>query len=194
MSYGLSVFLMPDAESTRVFGCGDRELVEEVIRVMARQFASYDEQFDVVREGRIPTADALRELFAGEVTRPECGSHYRWAYEVYCMSIGDWLSNSTFCPCWSDWFVTLDQALARHAVPLRFTKLLDVPPTHLPETDDWPGVGHWTGDEMAAAAGPLAAAAAAEGDVEVAESLTEVLGWSRQTAARPGSLIVGFFG
>jgi hypothetical protein len=108
--------------------------------------------------------------------------------------MGDWLSNSQFCPCTVEWFEALDRFLEEHDVPLRLGKLLfeDFP---IPiEPDDGPCGGLWEHEEIVAALQPLNEAIAAASEEEEVEGLQEVADWLKQAAELPGSVIVGFFG
>jgi hypothetical protein len=194
MRCGLTVFLIADKRDVEVFGCRRWELLNEVLEVLKDRLADYDREADVEKEGLISHADALREIFAGNLFREQdCGWIYGWAYELYYSSMGDWLSNSHFCPCYGEWFLTLDKFLDEQAVPLRFQKLVfqDFPIPIAP--DDSPCGGLWEHEEIVAAQLPLERAIEAATDEEVAEALAEVASWLRQAAAIPGSVIVGFF-
>jgi hypothetical protein len=194
MGQGLSVFLIADKRDVQVFGCRRRKLLADVLEVLADRLGDYDEQADVAENEWISHADALMEIFSGKISRQEdCGAIYGWAYELYCSSLGDWLSNSQFCPCTVEWFETLDRVLEEHDVPLRFGKLLFEGFPIPVEPDDGPCGGLWEHEEIVAAQQPLDEAIAAS-DGEEVESLEEVADWLKQAVELPGSVIVGFFG
>jgi hypothetical protein len=87
----------------------------------------------------------------------------------------------------------LDEVMAEHRVPPRFTDLIYRSPVRIPDADDWPCLGHWTDQDYAAADRP-AAALPGIGDAEIKLAVQTALGWLRSGADHPGSLIVGFHG
>jgi hypothetical protein len=88
MSEGLRAYLITDERDIQVLGCRRRKLLDKVLAVRADRFAEYDEEGDIEQKGQIGHAEALRELFAGRLTRPDCGPIYGWAYELYCAYMG----------------------------------------------------------------------------------------------------------
>jgi hypothetical protein len=195
MGYGLTAFLMADEGDLHIFGSRRRNLLNEVLEVRENDFDSLDDQFDVEDEGLIAHAKALRELFAGKISRPEQYAAYGWAFEVYCDAMGDRLSNASFCPCGRDWLETLDTHLKKQKVPLRLDDLISDWRIPFPKSNgDFPCLGHWPHAKMLAARAPLARAIAAAKETNIAEALQEVAGWLGQATAAPGSVLVGFFG
>ncbi len=51
----------------------------------------------------------------------------------------------------TDWYEQLDGVLSEHGVPVAFASLISRAPVAIPESDDWPCVGHWGPIEIAAA-------------------------------------------
>jgi hypothetical protein len=194
MSESLRAYLIVDERDVRVFGCHRRSLLEEVLEALADRFTDYDEQGDVHENLRIGHAQALRELFAGKLTRPDCGPIYGWAYQLYCSYLGEWLSWNPFSPCRYGWFAELDRFLAGQGVPLRFAELVDDCPISLPEPRELPCIGHWSFAVSEAARRPLAGAAQEAASPAVAEALKVVAGWLDKAAAERGSVIMGFYG
>ncbi len=194
MSESLRAYLIADERDIRVYGCHRRALLEEVLEALAERFADYDEQGDVHENGRISHANAMRELFAGELTRPDCGPIYGWAYELYCSYLGEWLPWNPFSPCPYRWFAELDKFLAGRDVPLRFAQLVDHCPIALPEPRELPCIGHWPFSVIEAARRPLAAAVREPASPAVAESLRVVAAWLEKAADQRGSVIMGFYG
>ena len=138
-------------------------------------------------------AEALREIFSGPFTEDVNGSRYGWAFECLCRFIGQPLSNDGFSPCSVEWYDRLDEVLKAHDVPLRFARLINDPPIPIPEAGDWPCVGHWGTDAIAAA--PRLAQALERIDAgDVKRALGTALEWLRAGAAAPDSIIVGFHG
>jgi hypothetical protein len=197
MGYGLSVFQVPQQALARASGTNNQALLSAVLAALEDKLADYDEQmhapdlenYDV----DISHADALREIFAGKFTKGVNGSRYGWAFEVLCSFLGKRLDNTGFIPCKVAWYEQLDEVLMADHVPLRFTDLIYRAPISIPEADDWPCVGYWGPKELAAI-GPLAALLIRVEDAEVMEALKTAVGWLREAAKQPGSIIVGFHG
>ncbi len=181
MSEGLRAYLIADERDIRVFGCCRRELLDEVLTVLADRCDEYDEEGGIEEKGQIGHAQALRELFAGKLTRPDCGPIYGWAYELFCSSMGRWLHWNPFSPCRYGWFFELDKFLMEQGVPLRFARLVDDCPIPLPEPRELPCIGHWRFDLMQAARQPLAEAV----ERATAPRMGEARGWSPSGWERP---------
>ena len=194
MSQALEVYLVPDEHDLHVFGCRRRKLLAEVLEAAAESLESLDEEFDVEGEELITHAQALREIFAGKLTREDdCGFVYGHAYEEYCLAIGGRLGNDWFSPSRVEWFEALDKFFERTGVPLRFHKLLfDKFPIPV-DTDAAPCGGYWSHAEIVRAREPLAAAIAKATEPNVAAASRVVLGWLDVAIDMPGSVIVGFF-
>ncbi len=195
MSQALSVFLIPHKQDLQIFGCRNRRLLKEVLEAAAEVFEDLDEEFDFEVEENISHVDALKEIFAGKLTREkECGYIYGHAYEVYCEAIGDYLSNKYFSPTTVSRFEQLDEFFQKKGVPLRFHKLLfeDFP---IPvDTDATPCGGFWEHDEIVAAQEPLAAVLNNDTSEEILiKASFTVLEWCSSAIKTPGSVIVGFF-
>jgi hypothetical protein len=196
MGYGLSVFLVPQEDLARACGRNDEVLLEEALEALEDVLADYDEQSGAPSDDYdvdIDHEEALREIFAGRYTEGVSGSRYGWALECLCRFLGERLDNTGFCPCPTQWYFTLDEAMAEHGIPLRFTDLIFRSPVAIPEADDWPCVGHWTARD-AASADRLEAALPRIGDAGIRHALETALGWLRGVADHPDCLIVGFQG
>jgi hypothetical protein len=194
MSLALRAYLLANEDDSRVLGCRRQALLDEVLAVIADRLADYDEQGDVEEKGQIGHAQALRELFDGRLTRPDCGPIYGWAYELYCSSMGEWLPGNPFSPCRYGWLFELDKFLAGHGVPLRLAQLVGDCPIPLPEPRELPCIGHWQFDAIRAARQPLAEALAVTTAPAAAAALGVVSRWLEKATGEPGSVIMGFFG
>jgi hypothetical protein len=71
MSLGLSVFLIYDRRDVDIFGCRRWKLLREALDALKDWLADYDQTALVAEEGRLTHAAALREIFAGTLSRPE---------------------------------------------------------------------------------------------------------------------------
>lgn len=194
MSQALEVYLVPDKRHLKIFGCRRRKLLAEVLEQAAEALEDLDEQFDVEDEDQITHAQALKEIFAGKLTREEdCGFIYGHAYEIYCSSMGEMLSNNHFSPTCVEWLNTLDGFFTKQDVPLRFHQLLFEEFPIPVETDATPCGGFWDHPEIVEARKPLKAAIAGAADADIAKAASVVLGWVNKAIKTPGSVIVGFF-
>jgi hypothetical protein len=196
MGYGLSLFRVPEPMLARVCGKNDQALLNDALKALQDALESYDKQMDAPdlenNDIDISHADALREIFAGRFTKGVNGARYGWAFECLCHFIGERLSNVGFVPCRIAWYEELDKTVASNEIPLKFTNLIYRSPVAIPESDDWPCVGHWGANELAAL-GPLAELIPRIDDAEMKESLSTALGWLQKAAKDPG-LIIGFHG
>src|SRR5262245_39976679 len=74
MSQALEVYLVPDERDLKIFGSRRRKLLKEVLQTATEALGDLDEEFDVAEEGVITHAEALKEIFAGKLTREDdCG-------------------------------------------------------------------------------------------------------------------------
>jgi hypothetical protein len=198
MSYGLRVYLV-DEEIRSIPGSKDTDLLEEVLEARAYEFADYDEQEDPFGDLNDPPfshAEALREIFAGHYTRPDCAIYYGWAFDLLCASLGDWMHK--WCDRWStEWLSRLDAAMEEGGVELRFWNgLVEVCPVPLPDNPNGiPGIGHWTHEQVILALPKFKKLIRRVKDKEVLHSLKEeMLPWLQAAAKRPGSLLIGVYG
>jgi hypothetical protein len=197
MSYGLSVYRIPQQMLDRVFGKDDHALLHQALDATKDDLADYDAQMDApdldTYDVDLSHADAMKEIFAGKFTEYVNGSRYGWAFECLCRFIGTPLSNNGFSPCDMEGYEQLDEWLKLQGVPLKFMDLIFQSPIPIPRADDWPCVGHWGADAIAVAE-PLARVLPNIEDQETKEAMETALGWLRDGAKHSGSIIVGFHG
>jgi hypothetical protein len=200
MSMGMQVYLVDEAEVKAVPGSNDAELLEWLLtREGQRESLSWlDEELADVMEDECPGfthADALRDIVAGRVTRPEAGFVYANAFEHVCSSLGEWVHDH-FHRCSPDFLTELDALFAAHGVGLRFWGgLVGKVPVELPDPDDGVALGHWTWDEVRAAAPAFRAMRAALPAREpwFEEKLDEVGRWIARVEGKPGSMLVAAY-
>jgi hypothetical protein len=189
------VYLVAGEDVTSVVGCHDDDLLADVLEVMADDLADLDSYFNTGSPEYGPGltfAQAMRQLFAGQFSRPDQPFVYAYAFEEVCRYFGEWLSNDHFHRCQYSWFEQLDERLATSRVPLRFADLLGRMPAALPDTFGEPCLGHWRADEAEAAL-PVLDALLPRLSGKEAAALGTVRGWLAQAGAWPGSIIVGVF-
>ncbi|HWG46785.1 MAG TPA: hypothetical protein VN688_28740 [Gemmataceae bacterium] len=200
MSMGMMVYLVDEAEVKAVPGSNDADLLEELLEQegQGESLTWLDEEMEDLMEDWCPGfthADALRDIFAGQVTRPDAGFVYKNAFEHVCSSFGQWVQNH-FHRCSTELVTQLDELFAAHGVELRFWNgLVGRSPVPLPENPFGSSLGHWTGAEVRAAAPAFRAmrAAGPHGEDGFEEMLDEVGEWITKVEARPGSMLVAAY-
>jgi hypothetical protein len=200
MSMGMQVYLVDEAQVKAVPGSNDAALLDELLdrEGQGESLEWLDEELEHAIEDECPGfthADALRDLFAGRVTRPEAGFVYAYAFGHVCSALGEWVHNA-FHRCNPEALQQLDKLFSAHGVGLRFNGgLVDDPPVPLPDAPDGPWLGHWPGAAVVAAAPAFRAmrAAGPHGEPWFEELLTEVEEWVAKVEARPGSMLVAVY-
>lgn len=197
MSYALSVFLVPEALLCQCVGKNDHVMLAQALEACEAQLADFDEQDDAPNfenyDVDISHADALREIFSGRYTEDVEGCRYGWALEALCEFLGERLDNSGFCPCRANWYFDLDEELESRGIALKFRDLIYDSPVDIPTPDDFPNIGHWSRKQIALLP-QLEIALQTFDDGEMEEAVETAIGWLKQAADEPGSLIIGFHG
>jgi hypothetical protein len=198
MSMGLEVYLVDEAEGRAVFGSNDPTLLETLLDPEGRgktlnwlDYGLEDEIGD--KCPGFTHADALRDIFAGRVTRPEAGFIYAKTFGHICSALGLW-AHDRLHPCDLEDLRQLDELFAAHGVGLRFIGgLVDAPPVPLPAGQR---LGHWAGAAVVAAAPAFRAmrAAGPHGEPWVEELLRAMGEWIAAVESRPGSMLVAVCG
>lgn len=196
MSASLEVYLVDEAMVKAVPGSNDTELFEVLLarKGQGESLGWLDEVLDI--EDRFPGfthADALRDILAGRVTRPEIDFAYAYAFGYVCSSLGEWVG-SAFHRCSGDTLRKFDTLFQAHRVDLRFWGgLIRNPPIPLPPPSDCPYVGHWLRAEALHAAPAFATfrQAGPHGEHWFEEMLDAVGNWLVLLEQQPGSMLVG---
>lgn len=200
MSMGMQVYLVDEAEVKAVPGSNDAELLGSLLgrAGQGESLAWLDEELEDVMSDECPGfthADALRDIVAGRVTRPEAGFVYAGAFAHVCSSLGEWVHDH-FHRCAPALLSELDELFAAHGVGLRFWNgLVGKVPVELPDVDDGVTLGHWTEAEVRAAAPAFRAMRSAGPAREpwFEEMLDEVAAWIAKVEAKPGSMLVAAY-
>lgn len=200
MSIGMQVYLVNEAEVKAVAGSGDDVLFKwlRFDEDGEDSLAPLDEELVDEMEDECPGfthADALADIIAGRVTRPEAGFVYAYAFEHVCGCFGDWVHDH-FHRSNPELLTQLDKMFEKHGVSLRFWGgLVGRPPVPLPDVSDSPMLGHWTESEVVSAAPAFRAmrAVGPHGEVWFEEMLDEVGAWLEKVAAKPGSMLVASY-
>jgi hypothetical protein len=195
VSLGLMVYLVPTDEVIGVIGCQNEDLLADVLERMADDIESLDEQFDTDSEEFGPGltfAQALEELFVGSLSRPEaCDFVYTYAFEEVCRYYGEWLGNTRFARCSTDWLDHLDGLLSRGSVPLRFHDLVYRCPVERLPYQQVLGLGHWKRSEALRARRPLERLLPTLRDEAEWLALEEAGRWLEAASGQPRSMVVG---
>lgn len=200
MSMGMQVYLVNEAEVKAVPGSNDAELLEWLLgrEGQGESLDWLDEELEDVMGEECPGfthADALRDIIAGRVSRPEAGFVYAGAFGHVCSSLGDWVHDH-FHRCAPALLSEMDELFAAHGVGLRFWNgLVGKVLVELPDVDDGVTLGHWAGAEVRAAAPAFRALRAAVPAREpwFEEMLDEVGGWIAEVEAKPGSMLMAAY-
>jgi hypothetical protein len=162
LSESLYPYAVPAARLLAIPGSRDRKLLARV-RKQYPLAGWVDEQIgecnetaeEFGEEGRIEVTfpEAVRRIVYGE---PLIGADesfvYGFAYDAICRCLGRELP----CAILPFDFDDLDASLAQLGIPLRVTALCFRGPVfHLPDAGEFPSIGCWTAEEMAAAKDPL---------------------------------------
>jgi hypothetical protein len=199
MSLGMMIYLVDGAEIRGIAAGNKKELLALVRQRAAREIARLEEDLESEIEEVCPgfsLTQALREIFDGTLTQPECGVLYGHAFALICSSLGTWLSNRYFERAGGDWLPRFDQVLTSAGVGIQFDGgLVGRCPIPLPEPKDgFPEIGHWAAEEIRAALPRLERLLPQLSDEDVAGALEEVHDWLLEASAAPYGIIVGVYG
>jgi hypothetical protein len=155
MSTAVYVYSVPVDRLRAAPGSRDKALLAE-----ASELQGFFETIDEIAEDRDeeeeqpPTCEAAyRQIVNGKPFADDFGYVYGYAYEGLCMALGAETERS-----WTQisrsyiWFEEIDAALAALSIKLKVTDLVGRGPLiDIPRPDDFPALGWWTADEVAAA-------------------------------------------
>jgi hypothetical protein len=196
MSEALTVYAVPTARLLAAPGSRARailarirrgyRLAGEVDRMIEESNALAEEGGDEDRI-EITFLEAVRRVIHG---KPLVGADdsfvYGFAYDAICWALGRELP-SAFPPFDPE---DLDGALARQGVPLRVSELCFAGPAFpLPEPGEFPSIGRWSGEQLAAARAPVLRVPLAELDSTVAMCLRQIQEWYQ--LLEDGDCVVG---
>ena len=78
-------------------------------------------------------------------------------------------------------------------LPLRLSTLVyGGSPIHIPEPDDYPCIGCWSADNVAAALKAFESLDTSALDPGIAETLAQMHGWLKEAAKSQGTALMGF--
>ncbi|MFC9971210.1 hypothetical protein ACFVH6_09970 [Spirillospora sp. NPDC127200] len=133
-----------------------------------------------------PTPQTMRELFYNEPFTGD-GHVYGYTLKALCQVFGGLLDNAYWHKCGSEWFGTVESALA--GVGVRFDPndlIYSGSPVPLPRIDDFPLIGHVEREEALRLAAEMDAAdLSAIEDPNVAGGVKELHGWLKSCSIDP---------
>ncbi|TWT38082.1 hypothetical protein KOR34_30500 [Posidoniimonas corsicana] len=176
MSYALSACVVDADQLTRMVGCGDESVVQQVMEADPEAF-DYEPDDD-----ELSVAQALRHLVMGEPTQPDDAHQYGYALQALCNHAGE-----TILPdVWGGvrWAAVEDCGLEDLLTQTG-------PPIALPENDDFPAIGHLKRSELDAALKAARKRRDKVLDEDLEDLLDEFIDWLE--AARSAHLDVVFF-
>ncbi|MFJ5231306.1 hypothetical protein ACIQBJ_15580 [Kitasatospora sp. NPDC088391] len=202
MSSSLSVFLLDPLATRALVGSGDEELLRRLTEHFGRDLAESDDWFShEIGNGAPTAADALRAVVHGGPYAEErdYAFQYGYAYMRLCRSTGRFLNNSNFSPFRGAWLDAVDEGLKALGVTevsvAEFGYGFGLP-AGVPRGYDYPGGGEWTNRACLAALAQFEQAEregrAPELEPDVADAVSDVIGWLRQVEQRPGFGVIGF--
>jgi hypothetical protein len=203
MSTAVYVYSVPADQLRAAPGSKDKQLLA-VGRKLKDFFETIDEiaeDLDEDEEERPPKcAAAYRQIVNGEPYAEGFGYVYGYAYEGLCMALGAETERSwTQIARSYDWFKEINAALAALRIKLKITDLLGRGPLiDIPTPDDFPALGWWTADDVAAAAIAFKALELNRLDGEtkkvvkrVSDAIEDIRSWIAVASDRPGDWLIG---
>ena len=189
MSYGVMAYAVDIDTLTALCGSGDKPTRRAVCGRFRADISRSNDWFDLSSERDAPNIfTAIEHLIVGDDKTLD-GYLYGYGFKYIVQFAGRMLDNGPFYPCPSTYLDdTVDPAIRATGAKLSMSDLIfGGAPVTFPRPDDFPAIGHWTADEVAAAEAPLRAA----GD-DVTEEVRTVTEWVAYAKGRSQG-IVGFY-
>ncbi|GIG64433.1 DUF7691 family protein [Phytomonospora endophytica] len=186
MGYGVMAYSVDIDKLVALCGSGDDRMRRVISGKSRESIYRTNDQLGLSNERGEPSVfTAINHLILGEEMTLE-GYMYGYAFKYIVEFSGRFLSNGPFYPCSSDYLSdTVDAELAEVGASVRMTDLIwDGAPVSFPRPDDFPMIGHWTAEQVAASVEPVRAG--------TSEELKTIGTWLDQSAAQ-GRGIVGFY-
>ena len=198
MSQAISVFWVPRDELLFAPGCGDQELLDNIVEQMADDIAEVDDLFKTADSDvwAGPTAtEALAALIENRTEYdPELEEMYTAVYETLCSYYGDFAGNDHFSPCRLVWLARIDELFVSGGVQLSLADLWTAGPPGAGPLNRVVSAGYWEAARMRAAVEPLARVIPGTVDKEERAALDQVMNWLKFAERDPDGVLVGFFG
>jgi hypothetical protein len=172
MGVGTFAFAVDLDQLRAVFGSKDLELISSIESKYNKYIAEYEGHF---AEGEPWIRDALKDIVAGKIQRPERAMFYVWATELLCHHLGRELELGDV-----GWLDDLEIG----------TGLEDSgPPLPIPRHKDTPLLGFLTAEEVVEQYERLMNEDLSHEDDDVEEARETVLSWLREAADQRKALV-----
>ena len=189
MSYGVMAYAV-DIEKVRALcGSGDNQTRRAICGRFRADISRSNGWFDLSDDRGAPNLFTAVEHLVMGGDKPLDGYLYGYAFKYVVEFMGRMLDNNPFYPCPSTYLTdTVDPALkATGATLTMFDLIFGGAPVDFPRPDDFPTIGYWSADDVAAAE-PHLRAVGADAD----EHVRGVAEWVAFAAGRSQG-IVGFY-
>jgi hypothetical protein len=157
MGYGLTVYTVQLDQLKRAIGSRDAALADAVIEAHRELLEGVDQiGAEAEADGSDPVsftaADAVRHLIDNQVVAGAPGYVYGYALQAICSHLGEEIDSIVPISRVSEWADDVDAALAPSQLGVTLVDLIyGGSPVKIPEPDDWPGIGFWPPEKVAAA-------------------------------------------
>lgn len=186
MSYGVMAYAVDIDKLVALCGSGDDRMRRAISGRFRADIQRTNDNLGWSNERGEPSVfTAINHLVMGEEQTLD-GAMYGYAFKVIVEFSGRFLDNGPFYPCPSRYLSeTVDVELAGVGATIRMSDLVfRGAPVSFPSPDDFPAIGHWTSDQVAANVEPLRAGSSTE--------LKTIAKWlDEATASHRG--VVGFY-
>ncbi|MEV4513240.1 hypothetical protein AB0K00_30225 [Dactylosporangium sp. NPDC049525] len=186
MGYGVMAYRVDIDKLSALCGSGDNQMRRVICGRFRTDIARLNDDLDCSNDRGAPSVFTAIEhlVMGGDKTLP--GHLYGYGFKYMVEFSGRFLNNEHFYPCPSSYLdSTVDPALKATGAGITMSDLIfRGAPVDFPSPDDFPAIGYWTADEVAAAAEPLRAG--------TTDEVRAIAAWTADAAAeRKG--IVGFY-
>lgn len=190
MSYGVMAYAVDIDKVKALCGSGDNQTRRAVCGRFRADISRTNEYFDLPGDKGAPNLfTAIEHLVMGG-DKPLRGYLYGYGFKYIVEFLaGRMLDNGPLYPCNSTYlFDTVDPALKATGADLSTSDLIyGGAPVSFPAPDDFPGIGYWSAEEVAAAEEPLRTV----GD-DTIEQVRAIADWVTRAKSR-GQGIIGFY-
>jgi hypothetical protein len=203
LSTAVYVYSVPVGRLRAVPGSKDKRLLAAARKPKLKGFFQTIDEIaeDRDEEEKPPRCEeAFRQIINGDASDERFGYVYGYAYEAICLALGaeaepSWTQIAGFF----EWFEEIDNALALLGIKLKVADLFYRGPLiEIPRPNDFPGLGHWTVEEVAEAAGAFRTIDLKELDAKSArkirrafDAVEDVRSWIKVASERPGDWLIG---
>lgn len=190
MSNSINVYAVELSRVDAIIGSCDQSLIDAIVREHEAFLSSID---DIDSDSELTCADAVADLINGESADDAAGYIYGYASEAIYSHLGETLPNICSVVGASEWLDKVDAVLETNGIPVRLNLLVyRGSPIAIPEPDDYPFIGSWTTEEIAAAKTAFENADMTDSESDMLGILNQVRGWVVVAAKNKDCSIVGF--